>query len=56
MEQEKKCWFCNSHEKGDELYEWSSWDGGIGFDYIKNIQYCPLCGKELVEDLYAEKE
>ena len=43
----KKCSFCTNHEKGDTLYEMSDWDGGIGFDYIHNIKYCPLCGKEL---------
>ena len=42
------CTFCEEHEKGDTLYEMSSWDGGIGFDYIRNIRFCPLCGKELL--------
>lgn len=37
-------------EKGDTLYASSSWDGGIGFDYIHNIKYCPVCGKELPEE------
>lgn len=23
------------------------WDGGIGFDYIRDIQYCPVCGRKL---------
>lgn len=41
------CDFCECHEKGDTLYEATSWDGGISFDYIRNIKYCPLCGKEL---------
>lgn len=36
-------------EKGDTLYVSSSWDGGIGFDYINYIRYCPVCGKELPE-------
>lgn len=45
--EEEKCSFCESHEQGDTLYESSDWDGGIGFDYIRNIKYCPLCGKEL---------
>ena len=40
---------CEWHglEKGDVLYVYSSWDGGIEFDSIKNIQYCPVCGREL---------
>ena len=45
--EDKQCSFCEEHEDGDTLYEMSSWDGGIGFDYIRDIKYCPLCGKEL---------
>ena len=41
------CEFCQNHEQGDTLYEPSDWDGGIGFDYIRDIKYCPLCGKKL---------
>lgn len=37
-------------EQGDTLYRWSDWDGGIGFDYIHNIRFCPVCGRELPED------
>lgn len=44
---DKKCSFCENHCKDDTLYESSSWDGGIGFDYIRDIKFCPLCGKEL---------
>lgn len=49
-EELKPCPFCKSHEKGDTLYESSDWDGGIGFDYIRDIKFCPLCGKELKDD------
>ena len=45
-----KCEFCLTHEKGDTLYEETSWGGGIEFKYIRNIKYCPLCGKELYSD------
>lgn len=45
----ENCDFCMNHEPGDTLYELSEWDGGIGFDYIRNIKYCPLCGKKLLE-------
>lgn len=41
------CRFCDTHCLGDTLYESSDWDGGIGFDYIRNIKYCPLCGRKL---------
>lgn len=41
------CEFCRNHEKGNTLYESSTWDGGIGFDYIDNIKFCPICGREL---------
>lgn len=34
-------------EQGDTLYKESSWDGGIEFNYIRPIKYCPICGKEL---------
>lgn len=53
-----KCEFCQNHEQGDTLYESSDWDGGIGFDYIRNIKYCPLCGRMLNaedEQEYNEK-
>ena len=42
-----ECEFCLNHEQGDMLYEPSDWDGGIGFDYIRDIKYCPLCGRML---------
>lgn len=45
----KPCDLCNHLERGDTLYEYSSWDGGINFDYIENIQYCPKCGRKLEE-------
>ena len=41
------CDFCTNHEDGDVLYEMSDWDGGIGFDYIRDIHYCPICGRRL---------
>lgn len=47
------CTFCRGHEVGDCLYEPSEWDGGIGFDYIESIKFCPLCGKPLYD---PEKE
>ena len=34
-------------EQGDTLYRYNSWDGGIEFNHIRNIKYCPLCGKLL---------
>ena len=43
----KYCEFCANHENGDTLYEMSDWDGGIEFNYIRNIHYCPICGKKL---------
>ncbi len=42
-----ECDFCSAHEAGDTLYTMSDWDGGIGFDYVRNIKYCPLCSREL---------
>lgn len=44
------CSFCIEHECGDTLYESSDWDGGIGFDYIRDIRFCPICGRGLYDD------
>lgn len=44
------CNFCSEHEQGDTLYEMSSWDGGIGYDYVRPIKYCPMCGRKLKEE------
>lgn len=46
-EQKEPCEVCKSLENGDTLYSMSGWDGGIGFDYIHNIKYCPVCGRKL---------
>ena len=48
-EEEKKesCSACGSLENGDTLYSSCDWDGGIGFDYIRDIKYCPVCGRKL---------
>lgn len=50
---DNECKFCTDHDAGDCLYESSDWDGGIGFDYIEPIKFCPLCGKPLFN---TEKE
>ena len=34
-------------ERGDTLYVERSWDGGIEFNYIQPIKFCPVCGKKL---------
>lgn len=41
------CSICENLCSGDTLYSSSDWDGGIGFDYIYNIKFCPVCGREL---------
>lgn len=45
--QKEPCSICKSLENGDTLYSMSDWDGGIGFDYIRDIEYCPVCGRKL---------
>lgn len=45
--QSEPCDLCSNLEKGDTLYQSSDWDGGIGFDYIREIQFCPKCGRRL---------
>ena len=46
----EECKFCSCHEQGDTLYESADWDGGIGFDYIRDIKYCPICGRRLQDE------
>ena len=46
----EECKFCSCHEQGDTLYESADWDGGIGFDYIRDIKYCPICGRKLQDE------
>lgn len=41
------CEVCRGLEDGDTLYESADWDGGIGFDYIRDVHYCPRCGRKL---------
>ena len=41
------CQVCQDMENGDTLYSETSWDGGIGFDYIRGIKFCPVCGRRL---------
>ena len=50
--EEEKCRFCEEHEQGDTLYDAMGWDGGIDYQYVRPIKYCPLCGKELVKERY----
>ena len=45
-----KCNICENLEDGDTLYVSSDWDGGIGFDYIRDIKYCPVCGRKLIAE------
>ena len=53
----KQC-ACEYHDlkQGDYLYKYSSWDGGINFEYIENIKYCPVCGKELPSEEDEDQE
>lgn len=46
---EKKlpCKVCKSLESGNMLYQLSDWDGGIGFEYIHGIRFCPVCGRKI---------
>ena len=49
--EEQGCELCRTDiEKGDTLYYSMSWDGGIEYNYIHNIKYCPKCGRELPDD------
>ena len=49
----KICNVCENLEDGDTLYQLSDRDGGIGvigFDYIRDIHYCPKCGRKLKDE------
>ena len=37
-------------ERGDTLYQSNSWDGGICYDSIWPVRFCPLCGRELPKE------
>ena len=41
------CVVCENLDDGDTLYQGTSWDGGVGYDYIWDIHYCPRCGRKL---------
>lgn len=43
----QECTVCRDLESGDTLYALSDWDGGIGFDYIRGVRHCPVCGRRL---------
>lgn len=45
--QSEPCDVCESLEEDDTLYSRSEWDGGIGYDYIRDIKFCPKCGRRL---------
>ena len=49
-EDKEACTVCEGLESGDTLYSYSDWDGGIGFDYIRDIKYCPMCGRRLTDE------
>ena len=54
MEEKTFCHTCDNLEKNDSLYICRYDDVGYSFDEIRNIQYCPKCGRCLLT--YEEKE
>ena len=42
------CKFCKYKDSSDRLYEYSSWDGGVEYNYVK-MNFCPECGRDLRE-------
>lgn len=48
IEKQTNCSVCQDLEDGDTLYAYGTWDGGIEFNYIHNIHFCPVCGKKLL--------
>lgn len=37
-------------EYGATLYQSNAWDGGISYDRIWPVRFCPLCGRELPKE------
>lgn len=53
MEEKAFCQICDNLEKDNNLYICRYDDVGYCFDEIRNIQYCPKCGRRLLT--YEEK-
>jgi len=53
-ENKEHCYTCDDLEKNDSLYSCRYDDVGYCFDEIRNIQYCPKCGRRLLT--YEEKD
>lgn len=53
MEEKTFCHTCDDLEKNDSLYSCHYDDVGYSFEEIRNIQYCPKCGRRLLT--YEEK-
>ena len=49
-DENEDCYWCDTLESGDSLYQHGSDDRGILFDEIRNIQFCPVCGRKLRSD------
>lgn len=49
LKQAEECRYCRELDADDTLYMANDWDGGIGFEYIRHIKYCPICGRELFD-------
>ena len=41
------CSICKNLYSGKTLYSNSDWKNGIRFEFIYNIKFCPVCGREL---------
>lgn len=41
-------------EYGVTLYQSNAWDGGISYDRIWPVRFCPLCGRELPKEEYED--
>ena len=49
LKQAEECRYCRELDADDTLYMGNDWDGGIGFEYIRHIKYCPICGCKLFD-------
>lgn len=48
--EEKPCYWCNNLVKGDRLTYIRDCDGGSFHETVWDINFCPVCGKELRDE------
>lgn len=47
LKQAKECRYCRELDADDTLYMANNCERGIEFEFIRDIKYCPICGRKL---------